>query len=109
MMEKEKVVIVGSEIFTWRDGRAWIAAWRRRDLIAQGPDEKTAVERLIQTIAFTWLIKERDGGELPPPPPEESLRRWTAKHEAEHRPFMGYTCRHCGGKHLGIECCDRYS
>lgn len=46
------MAIVGTEVYTFKEGKHWIACWRRFDIIAQGDTEKDAVEKLIKTIAY---------------------------------------------------------
>lgn len=81
--------LVGTEVLTWRetvDGgdKVWVAAWARRDVVAQGPTEQEAVRRLTMTIAITWMLQEADGGEPPPLVPEKRLQRWRRLHDEEH-------------------------
>lgn len=80
--------IVGTEVLTFREGKMWIAVWRRFDVVAQGKTEKIALQRLIKTIASQAIWDAADGtlktfGSAGPPPPDV-LKRWEKSHLRTH-------------------------
>ena len=80
---KDREPIVGSEVLTFREGKSWIAAWTRFDILTQGPTEKIAFERLLRTIACEVLFRASDGESVVlgncPKPPEEVVASWRAR------------------------------
>src|SRR5208337_4685315 len=85
---KPKRAIVGSEVYTWKEGKMWLAAWRRFDLVAQGRNEREAFDRLIQAIAFQAIFDAEDGklksyGSCQPVS-EVLLRKWKRWHKLTH-------------------------
>ena len=84
--------LVGIEILTWTEGvgpkQVWLAAWKRFDLLTQGPTQKKAVERLFMTIATHALWDAIDGnlktfGSCKKPPPSV-LKKWREAHNRTH-------------------------
>lgn len=84
--------LVGREILTFKsEGHddCWIACWVRRDVLAQGPTEVEAVNRLFKIIAFEWIMREEAKAkneliaELEPPP-VEVLAEWLKSHNETH-------------------------
>jgi hypothetical protein len=83
-----KPPIVGNEIFTFREGKMWIAAWRRFDLVAQGKTEREACERLLRQIAFQAIWDAVDGNLKEfgscKPSPAALVTRWIRSHNQAH-------------------------
>ncbi len=76
---------VGIEILTFREHGFWIACWRRRDIVAQAPTEKQAVERLLRSIAMRAIHDARDGNPLCEQRPNPKLlQSWLAFHALCH-------------------------
>ncbi|MGO9837866.1 MAG: hypothetical protein ACLP1X_27065 [Polyangiaceae bacterium] len=82
--------LIGTEIFTFREGKHWIATWRRFDVVAQGDTEHEAFARLVRTIAFQAIedAKKREGnlkrfGSCARPS-ELVLQRWKHSHSRTH-------------------------
>jgi len=72
------------EVFLFREGSMWIAAWRRFDLVAQGRTKSGALDRLLRLIAAQAMNDAADGnlesfGTCKRPPPE-LLERWGREH-----------------------------
>jgi hypothetical protein len=85
---KPKRAIVGSEIYTWKEEKSWLAAWRRFNLVTQGRTEREAFDRLIQAIAFQAIFDAEDGklksyGSCPPVS-DALLRKWKRAHKLAH-------------------------
>jgi len=79
---------LGTELFTFPEEGMWIAAWRRRDVVAQGATEREAFERLIRTIAWQTILDAETGSECPVPAPEV-VAEWERRHnEASHDAAM---------------------
>ena len=51
--------IVGTEVYTFRDGKHWIACWRRFDLVSQGATEAEAVASLGRSRRRRRRLTER--------------------------------------------------
>jgi len=88
MTPKKLKPLVGTEILTFREGETWIAAWRRFDVVAQGPSEREAYDRLIRTIAHQAIADAanrnlRSFGSAPPVKPT-LLRHWRYSHRIAH-------------------------
>lgn len=84
--KSNKETLVGKEILTWKEGSSWIAAWVRRDFLAQGPTEGIAVDRLIRMVAVQWILSEMRN-ESPTDvskPSQELIDKWTALHKEFH-------------------------
>jgi hypothetical protein len=90
--ESRSKPLVGIEILTWTEGvgtkQVWLAAWKRFDLLTQGPTEKKAVERLFMSIA-TQAIWEASDGNLKTfgsckKPPRNVLKEWRKAHNTTH-------------------------
>lgn len=78
---------VGTEILTFYDEVAWVACWIRRDIVAQGPSEEVAVERLIHVIAMHCLLDSKHDTEPLsniPKPDATLILEWRARHEISH-------------------------
>lgn len=78
------------EIVTFKEGKSWIAAWSRFDLVAQGKTKREAVTRLVNQIAWT-AITDAYMGNLKTfgsakPVSKALLKRWR---EAEKRTNPG--------------------
>lgn len=75
------------ELLTFREGKLWVCAWRRLDVVSQGETEREAVDRMYRIIAGYAIIDAREGREpcssLKPPRPE-LLAEWEARSAAEH-------------------------
>ena len=84
--------LVGIEILTWTEGvgpkQVWLAAWKRFDLLTQGPTQKKAVERLFMTIATHALWDAIDGNLKTfgscKKPPHSVLKKWREAHNRTH-------------------------
>jgi hypothetical protein len=79
----------GNEILTFKEGDVWIAAWSRFDILAQGPTELEACERLIRSIAVQVIFDAQDGklrklGSCPKVP-RDLLKRYKQAHNFQHR------------------------
>lgn len=87
-MDAEREALVGTEILTFTDGGTWVACWRRFDLVAQGPSEGVAVERLLHTMSAQCLSDGGDGRrpfENVTPPPSDLVIEWERRHAVCHR------------------------
>jgi hypothetical protein len=75
------------EFYTFREGRMWICAWRRFDVVVQGPTEKIAQERMMHTVAAYAIDCAREGtlklGNVKRPTPG-LLAQWRHSHLASH-------------------------
>lgn len=76
------------EFFSFREGKSWICAWRRFDVVSQGPTEKEAYSRMLRTIAAYAVDMAHDGtlttfGVLKKPD-DLLLARWRRSHRATH-------------------------
>jgi hypothetical protein len=77
------------EIYTFKEGTHWIAAWRRFDLVAQGDTAVGAIEMLQKVIANTAIWAAIDGN-LPTfgncsPPPEGVRKQWAVLDRANRK------------------------
>jgi len=76
-----------NEVFTFREGDAWIAAWRSYNIVAQGSSERIALQRLCMSIAAHVLWDTHDG-RAPlsncPKPSDELIVKWAIEHAASH-------------------------
>jgi hypothetical protein len=78
---------VPDDIFTFRDGQMWIAAWRYYDMVAQGDTEDEATERLLYTMGAQCMWDAMDGNkpfENVPTPPPDVLADWERRHREAH-------------------------
>lgn len=77
-----------TEIFTFREGKMWIAAWRRFDVLAQGKTERVAIDRLIRSIAHQAIYDAIDGNlssfGSAKPVPAKLLDEWQLAHVRTH-------------------------
>lgn len=75
------------EIFTFKDGVFWIAAWRRYDIVEQGSTEIDAINRLWRAIA-NHALSDAAEGLIPlstcPQPPAEVIATWEENHKRCH-------------------------
>jgi hypothetical protein len=86
-MPKKTEASTKPEILTFRDGQSWIAAWRRRDLMAQGPTERVAMERLFNTLLAQLTLDHEDGRapfEGVNHVPAKLLTQWEKRHAECH-------------------------
>jgi hypothetical protein len=78
----------GKEIYTFREGKSWIAAWVRFDLVAQGATEREAVDVLMRTIACQAIWDAIDGNLTTfgsaRKPTRALLQRWRRSHLQTH-------------------------
>lgn len=76
------------EFYTFREGSAWICAWRRFDIVAQGSTEEEACERMLRSIAAHAIDCAIDGISFSshPKPTPELLDAWRCAHERTHAP-----------------------
>jgi hypothetical protein len=80
--------VIGTEVFTFREGKMWIAAWRRFDIVAQGKTSKEALTRLLHTIAIQAVCDAKEGrlktfGSCPTVP-ANLVAKWRRSHNATH-------------------------
>ena len=80
--------LIGTEIFTFREGTHWIAAWRRFDVVSQGKTEGEAVASLLRCITTQVMLEAaKPGGcamrDVPAPAPH-LLADWEKRHRASH-------------------------
>lgn len=65
-----------------------------------------------ETAALTWAVLEVTKLYLfssePLTPSELAKGQEIVERLRAEKPITGYTCAHCGGGHLGIDCSDRY-
>lgn len=77
--------LVGTEILTFWDETAWVACWVRRDIVAQGDTECKAVDSLLVTIAYEWILHELHPESEPVPVPSpERVAEWRKRHAEAH-------------------------
>jgi hypothetical protein len=86
-MTEDSEPYVGTEILTFYDEVAWVACWVRKDIVAQGPTEEVAIERLIHVIAMHCLLDGK-GAREPlsniPTPDSKTISEWRIMHELCH-------------------------
>jgi hypothetical protein len=79
---------MGTEIFTFRDGAHWIAAWRRFDVVSQGRTENEAVASLLRCITAQVMLEaaKPDGCEMRdvPRPTSDIISDWESRHRTHH-------------------------
>ncbi len=80
-------VVEEPEFYTFREGRMWICAWKRFDVVSQGKTEKEACERMLRSVAAYAIDCARDGnlvlGKVKKPT-KALLDRWRRSHLAAH-------------------------
>lgn len=78
---------VQDDVFTWIEGKHWIAAWRHYDIVAQGNTENEAFRKLLSTMGAQCLWDVRDGN-LPfanvKKPTPELIAEWERQHALSH-------------------------
>ena len=78
---------VPDDVFTFREGSHWIAAWRHYDCVSQGETEREATDRLLQAMGAQCLWDAMDGRQPfadVPKPPSDVLAEWERKHREAH-------------------------
>jgi len=76
-----------TEFFTFREGDAWICAWRRYDIVTQGATEMQACTRMMNVIACHTIDDAVDGRapfSSTQRPSDALLAKWSAAHAAAH-------------------------
>ena len=80
-------VVEEPEFYTFREGRMWICAWRRFDVVTQGRTEKLAYERMLRSVAAYAIDCASDGSLVLGPvkkPTAALLARWRKAHMSAH-------------------------